>query len=253
MSGSSSFRFALLCYSVVVSTAPTAHAESVPDLTGLLASQAEAQLSRLGLTPVFELETSPMRRNSVLRHVPGAGGTAGEENLIVVWLSDGLELPDGIIGQAPDVARAQLEQMGATVQLTTRDQVNVTSKGVIEVVGISPGDKFDATQDVVTLVVPNEVGVRIPSLVGGGPALRALLEPLDLTLNYLNTMGPPPNQRLEPCYGWDIADAQRSVSPREGTIVQRGTVVQVTDSGRWVITRQMNIGCERLEEIPDIR
>ena len=213
--------------------ATDARSQTVPDLFEMTVAQAEDRLSRLGLTPVVEYEDSNRRRDTILRQIPGRGGSAGEGNLVMVWVSNGLVLPDGIVGQSPETARAILEGMDATVQVTTRDVVSSADNRVLEVAGWRPGDRFDATTDALTLVISNEVGVEVPRLDGATPEqMEDLLHPLDLTLNYVADLGSP-DVPLGRCWIWVLLDSGRSVSPDEGQIVQRGTMIKVRDYEIW--------------------
>jgi serine/threonine-protein kinase len=220
-----------LIVSILLFTAEKAYTKVIPDLTGLPLSQAETELLRMGLTAIFEPESSPLPRNSVLRHIPASGGSTGEGGMVLLWVSDGLKLPN-VIGQSPDAARAMLEQMGATVQFTTRDSTIVIQNTVLEVVGMKAGDTFDATLDAITLVIPKELGVKVPSLVGSEQELREALAAFSLKLTYLSESHQRPPVTGSPCEGW-VSSNTRTIRPAVGTIVKRGTTVEVKDVAGW--------------------
>lgn len=237
--------FSALFSAALICMATDARPQAVPDLYGMTLAQAEDRLSRLGLSTVVEREDSALRRDTILRQIPGEGGSAGEGDLVIVWVSNGLVLPDGIVGRSPESARAELQGMGAAVQVTTRDVVNSGDNRVIEVASMAPGDRFDATIDALTLVVSNEIGVKVPNLKGANRAqMQDLLQPLDLKLDY-QYLSHPPSPDPDPCWGWAITDNGRTVSPEEGKIVPRGTVIKVRYYEIWspvpLIDRMCNL------------
>ncbi|SER55500.1 Stk1 family PASTA domain-containing Ser/Thr kinase [Parafannyhessea umbonata] len=140
---------------------------TVPDLTGMTPSEAEAALTKVGLVgqagdSVYDSDT-PV--GTVAQQSPNGGATAKAGDTVTYQLSKGpetVDVPD-VTGQTESDATAQLKDAGFEVQVTTAESSSVDKGLVIK------QSKTGTAEKGATITITVSTGnskVKVPSVVG---------------------------------------------------------------------------------------
>lgn len=136
---------------VLAHLATNAYADPLPDFRGLSTSEAESLATDLDLTLVIELIAADTTVGRVIDQLPDASTELAGERRVMLWVSDGLRVPD-LQGLKLEVAVAKLTDLGVASEVSRAPIVGTSVEHVGRQVP-SPGDQIDASQDTVFLTV----------------------------------------------------------------------------------------------------
>lgn len=243
------YRFlAMSALSAAVST--TAVAESIPDLRDLTLSQAETALASTSINLVVERRDSLQRRGTIIEHFPTHGGVTGPDGKLLVWLSDGIMIPNDLINLPGTVAEERLTELGLEVQMLERDVfvgASLLTRGdVVEIIPES-GSRIDATLEPINIITAIPHTATVPAnlrSLDGIISMRTALEEIGLN-SVLDDQSPPQVQygNTDPCYQWTY-NQHIAVSPPVGSVLDLGSTVTLTVTGsyieEWVFSLECN-------------
>ncbi|MFI7438814.1 Stk1 family PASTA domain-containing Ser/Thr kinase [Nonomuraea indica] len=155
---------------------PADQSVEIPSLATQTEKAAVAELVALGLKAEVTKEfSSEVDKDTVIKTDPDAGAKVNKGDTVKVFVSKGAEkvkVPEGLIGLAPEDARAILEEAGLTATISTKN----SSKPQGKVMETDPaaGEPIEKGGKV-TLYVPKQL-IAVPSVIGltDGDASKAI-------------------------------------------------------------------------------
>ena len=181
-----------LALALVVWSSSTVQAEPVQDYVGKQIGIASAQIEEFGWTLLGEAVASNAPIGQILAQAPEPGVDIPSGSTFFLRWSDGLEAPD-LVGRQIEDAESITSSLGLAVEKTFSPQLGIQA-GVVDKLRIAsslglavektfspqlgiqagvvasqvpkPGDKIDASKQVMFLTLSSDPGIAIPDVSG---------------------------------------------------------------------------------------
>ncbi|WP_114856447.1 Stk1 family PASTA domain-containing Ser/Thr kinase [Brachybacterium sp. YJGR34] len=150
---------------VHVSTGP--EGVDVPDIVGMTRDEAEQALEGAGLVPEYagEEDQKKTERNVVTRSTPAAGSGVREGDTVEFTVASGSFQVPNVEGLDLEAATKTLEDIGFTVESSTREDGSVDPDTVLDQTPV--GDTSEEIGATITLIVAAPEGpVSVPNVTG---------------------------------------------------------------------------------------
>lgn len=142
---------------------------SVPDVSGMSASDADAAIRRAGLTPQADsTQSDSVASGKVARQSPSAGSTAQEGDTVTYYISTGSDkqsVPE-VTGFSEASATAMLERAGFSASVTDHQYSSTVAKG--NVIKYSPQGSQAKGTTIYLIISDGPAPNPTPSPSGGG-------------------------------------------------------------------------------------